>query len=342
MNNSINGDSPQKDTIDFSELIKALLDNSKPFAPRYLYRLSGLESNEAEQFYSTWPKVDVARRRALLEDLENLEETNTLVSFKRVFENALDDDDAQVRISAIRSLWEHDDSALITKFLDLLENDPDPSVQAQAASGLGKYVWLGELDEISSRSLNKIIDKLLAVMADMENPPAIRSQALASLGYASHPKVAPLIEDAYENGDEEWLRCALIAMERSANEQWAPQVINNLYHDENKVRLAAINAAGELEINDAVPMLIEMLQDNEEEIRWTAAWALSKIGGDEVQEALENALGETEDEEEMEVLENALDNLAIFDDSIDFNLLDFSEEDLEDMSPFDDDDDIEE
>lgn len=335
---SFNGDSPQKESIDFPELIQALLDNSKPFAPRFLYRLSGLESSEVEQFFKAWPAVDVARRRALLEDLENLEEANTLVSFKPIFENALGDEDPQVRGSAIRSLWEHDDSALISKFINLLDNDPVETVRAQAAAGLGKYVWLGELEEISSNSLNKIVEKLLAVMTTMENSPTIRSQALTSLGYSSHPKVEALIEDAYESGDEVWLRCALIAMERSAEERWAPQVINNLYHEENEVRLAAINAAGELEIGEAAPVLIEMLQDNEEEIRWTAAWALSKIGGDEVQEALENALAQTEVDEEMEVLENALDNLAIFDESIDFNLFDFSEDDLEDMSTIDEND----
>lgn len=338
-----NGSTPPSESIDFSELIAALLDNSKPFAPRYLYRLSGLEGDEARQLFDSWPEVEAARRRALIEDLENLEESNTLVSFKRIFENALDDEDPQVRVRAIRALWEYDDSALIQPLMTMLDDDPEVSVQAQAAAGLGKFVWLGEIEEISHKSLDMIIDKLLAVMADKQIAPAIRVKTLASLGFASHPKVEALITDAYENGDEEWLRSSLIAMERSADNQWAPHVINNLYHEDTEVRLAAINAAGELEISEAVPMMIEMLQDNEEEIRWTAAWSLSKIGGDEVLEALENRLGEVEDEEEIEVLENALDNLAIFDESVDFNLFDFDEDDLEDMTALDEaDDDIEE
>ena len=58
--------------------------------------------------------------------------------------------------------------------------------------------------------------------------------------------------------------------------------------------------------------LEEEAQDSE--IRAAIFWSLSKIGGEEVRETLETILEETEDEEEVEILEEALDNLSFTED----------------------------
>jgi HEAT repeat protein len=325
-------DTPQNEAIDFSELIQALLDNSKPLSPKYLFRLSGLNHDEVQQFAAAWLKVDLLRRRALLEDLEELAEANTLVSFEEVAETALDDPDSIVRRTAIRCLWESVHSRFIEKFIHMLDNDPDTSVRAQAASGLGNYVFMGEMEEINEKTLDAIVDKLLGVVDDKQIDPSIRSRALTSLGFSSHLRIPELIEDAFDNGDDEWQRCALIAMERSTDKQWAPMVMDSLEHESQKVRLAAVTAAGELEIHEAAPMMIEMLQDEDDEIRMAAVWALSQIGGDEAREAIENYLEQTEDEDEIELLENALDNLDFYEDLIDFDMFDFDDEDLDNLT----------
>jgi HEAT repeat protein len=336
-NNTFN--SSKNEAIDFSDLVQALLDNSQPLAARYLYRLSGLEGEELKQFTSIWPKVELSRRRALIEDLEELAEANTLVTFESVSETALDDPDPIVRRAAIRSLWESVRLSLVDKFIQMLDNDYDSSVRAQAAAGLGNYVFMGEMEEIKKETLDRVVDKLLGILDDKQIDPNIRSQALTALGFSSHSRVAVLIEDSFETGDEDWQRCALITMERSADKQWTPYVMNSLDHESQKVRLAAINAAGELEILDAIPMLIEALQqDDEEEIRMGAAWALSQIGGDEAREAIESYLEQTEDEDEIDLLEDALENLDFYDDMINFDMFDFDEEDLDDLSAFSPDD----
>lgn len=318
-------------SIPFSDLISALLDNSIPLAARFLYRLSGLEGDELQQFIDTWPKIHPNRRRTLIEDLEDLSDSNTLVLFTSVFTTALDDIDPQVRATALRALWDSQESNLIPKFLDMLDNDIDINVRAQAASGLGIYIYMGEIEEIPAESLNKIVNKLLQLMDDPQNDIRIRQKALAALGFSNHPSVQTLIEDSYESGDEEWMQYALLAMERSAEKQWFPLVISCLNHENDLIRLAAVSAAGELEIGDAIPSLIDMLQEQNNEIRIAAAWALSQIGGEEAQEALELLLEQTDDSDEMDQLENALDNLLFNQDFLDFDLFDFSEDDSEDL-----------
>ena len=316
--------------IPFSDLISALLDNSTPLSPRYLYRLSGLEGNELEQLSQTWSEISLARRRALIEDLEDLSDSNTLVVFTSVFTIALDDIDPQIRITALRALWDSEETSLIPNYLKILANDADIEVRAQAASGLGIYIYLGEIEEIPAESLERIVHILLQLVDDPQIDKRIRQKALASLGFSSAPRVPALIEESYELGDEEWLQYTLLAMERSLDKQWFPHVISCLNHDNDLIRLAAISAAGELEISDSIPHLIDMLQDQNDEIRIAAAWALSQIGAEEAQESLELLIDQTDDPDELNHLENAMENLLFNQDMIDFNLFDFDENDLDD------------
>ena len=48
----------------------------------------------------------------------------------------------------LRMLWEYEDEKLIPTLIELLKVDFDPIVRSQAAAALGKYVYLGEIEEI--------------------------------------------------------------------------------------------------------------------------------------------------------------------------------------------------
>jgi HEAT repeat protein len=124
---------------------------------------------------------------------------------------------------------------------------------------------------------------------------------------------------------------ALIAMGRSANKQWNPMVIENISHTDYMVRLRAVQAGGDLAAVKAVPHLIERLHDPDDEVRMAAVWALSEIGGEDARNALESILEETEDEDELDLIEDALENLEFTEMVDDLTLFDLEEEDLEDM-----------
>jgi hypothetical protein len=77
--------------------------------------------------------------------------------------------------------------------------------------------------------------------------------------------------------------------------------------------------------------MLHLLDDPEKEIWQAAVWALSEIGGDDAKLALETALMATKEEDEIQFLEEALDNLDFNEMEFGFEMLDLSEEDLEDM-----------
>lgn len=327
--------------IDFQEVVDALLELETPFPARLLYRFSDLHGEDLKRMTALWPELTPERRESLLEDLELLTESNYVVSFEAVSKLGLADPASRVRQLAIRSLWESESPELIPSFIEIMENDTNVETRAQAARGLGKFVFLAEIEEINESQGAEVIEKLLAI-DDAKNPTWLRCAALESLGFSSLPQVREMIEQAYQKDNDEWMISALIAMGRSADPQWIPMVIENIDHPDNMVRLRAAQASGELTAAKAVGHLIEHLQDPDDEVRMAAVWALSEIGGDEAQSAIEAVLEETEDEDELDLIEDALENLEFSKMAEDFSLLDLEEEDLEEMIRTEDDEELEE
>lgn len=317
--------------LSFDEVILALRDESQPFPARYLFRLSGLEGEELGLLTRIWPQLSTARRLGLLEDLETLADSNTVMHFDAVNRIALGDEDARVRLTAVRSLWPSEQPALVPQLFELLDHDENPEVRAQAASALGRFIYLGEMGKIPETILRAVEEKLLSTL-EADQDELVQRRSLESLGYSSRADVPDLIEEAYERDDDEWIGRAIFAMGRSADDRWAPLVIERLNDPSAELSREAARAAGELELADALPALVDLLQDEESELRLAAAWSLSQIGGNGVAEALEELLERTEDENEIDLIENAIENLAFTQEMSDLNLMDFSPEDLEDMA----------
>ena len=83
------------------------------------------------------------------------------------------------------------------------------------------------------------------------------------------------------------------------------------------VRLAAVEAAGELRLASARTILFKVLEEEEEdEITSAAIWSLSQIGGEDVRLYIENLLDLAEEDEDVEFLEEALENVEFTDELI--------------------------
>lgn len=337
--------------IPFQQLLEALLDTETPFHPRYLYRLSDLDAAEMEMLSQAWEKVPAWRRKALMEDIETMGENDYLLSYEAIAQFAIQDENPEVRLPAVRALSEFENPAMIDPFIDMLYKDPDHLVRAAVASALGKFVYLGEIEEIPEKDLRRVEDALLSVTAGSDEI-LVRRRALEALSFSSREEVPPLIEQAYNSSERDWLVTALFAMGRSANERWKPAVMAHLEDSFPAVRAEAARAAGELEITSARRKLVELLDDPDENVRAASIWSLSQIGGQGVRQILERLYQETDDDQEAEFIESALDNLAFTEDVQIFTMFDFpqdgdgaqadEDEDILDLIDFDDLDDFDE
>lgn len=313
--------------INFNQVIDALLDDNAEFPVAYMVSLSDIPANYLAMLKNAWSLISPARKAFLMENIELIHESEITSNYEDIAELALDDANSAARISSLRLFWDYENDRLIQKFIDMMGNDPDVGVRAQAASTLGKYLYLAEIEMIDIE-YQQIIDAALINVLRSNESEMVRQKALEAFGYSSNPQVSELIHIAYNSGDYNWIFSALEAMGRSADEKYTSLVLPMLAHPDPRIQREAIFAAGELEITSARTMLLRMAfeLEQDEDLWVEAISALSKIGGEGVFDAFQKLLENSSTDEEEDFLNEAIENLDLTNDmSLGFDLMGFQE-----------------
>jgi HEAT repeat protein len=313
-------------TTDLQHLLDALADPSQPIQNDLLEAVSDLDVPEFQTFQTAWSGCDSGRKVQILEHLGQLADEDIELNFDRINRLALGDEEPRVRRQAIQNLWECEEPSLGQRLAALVEADPSPDVRATAAAALGRFVYLGEVEEIDEQLLRQVEDRLLTAQRD-DPEQGVRLRSLESLGYSSRPEVTPLIEAAYRSGLEPRVQSALKAMARSESPSWEASILENLHHASPALRAEATRAAGELELRGCVDDLIELAEDTIDEVRLAAIWSLAQIGGQDAAQALTRLLESAEDEDEIALIEDGLDYITFVDGTRDIPLLDLDPQD---------------
>lgn len=314
----------QRKNISFQQVLSALLNDTAPLPHAFLRQLSDLEAMDLAALESVWLRVNPSRRAELIESLADLAENDTLVMYDNIARMALTDPDPRVRATAVSMLDQDEDPRLGQVFIDMMRKDPAAEVRAESAGALGWLVYRGELEELPEELHHRIEDELLSVYNSSDEK-IVRRGALESLGFSSRDEVPELLRNAYTSGDDDWLVSALFAMGRSADQSWEADVRRMLRHGNSDVQFEAVRAAGELALESTRRILLDLLEEEvqEFEVRAAVIWSLSQIGGEETRETLERLLEESDDEQEIKILEDALDNLTFTEEGEGFDLLEF-------------------
>ncbi len=312
--------------ITFQSVLDHLLDSKKDIPQAHLQYYSDLDPKSLRLFLDIWPRVTPDRKVLLLDHLLSYLDSDTLVSYEEIGRELLKDADGEVRSRAIGLLAESDDPRLVEPLLNIFLTDSEIAPRIEAADLLGEFVLLGELEELDESTQREIEDALLSIIRSEESA-SLRRHALEALGYSSRDEAFNIIESAYQREDPIWIASALRAMGRSHDDRWTDSVVAKLLDVDPRIRFAAAEAAGELNIAEAAPIMMQMLEDEEEDDDVTSAviWSLSQIGGDDVRVYLLNLLENTDDEDAIKFLEDAIENLDFFDELNHFDLLSLDE-----------------
>jgi hypothetical protein len=310
----------------FEKLLQEIGDTETRLSISSLYGLSGMDRDEVLAFQEAWPSMAIERRHQIINCLVEIAEASFEVNFGPVFRFCLGDEDERVREAAIEGLWEDNDTALINPLLTLLRDDSSIPVRAGAASSLGRYVLLGELDKIKTQHVALVREALLETIRSSFEHLEVRRRAIEAIAYSGDEDVRGIIEAAYYDEDERMRTSAVFAMGRSADPYWSDLVINELESARPEMRYEAAMACGELGLSAAIPLLANLVNDPDREVQAVAIWALGQIGGDEARRILYDCYRE-DDEFLCEAVEEALEQLEFM-----HGLLDISLDDLLDMS----------
>jgi HEAT repeat protein len=318
---------------DLRELLQELREEPVALPFSRLYALSDLSGQKLADFRATWDAFPPAQRRRLAYALVELAEASFEVNFDAIFRHCLDDPDDEVRAKAIDGLWENEDVVLIGPLLTKLRIDPSIRVRAAAATGLGRYVLAGELEQLEAPIQMRIMSELLMTIHSAEESPSVRRRAIESVAYASTPEVLEVLEIAYYDEDEKMRISAVVGMGRSCDKRWKDIILTELESASAAMRYEAALACGGLALRDAVPALARQLDDADRQIRDAAIWSLGQIGGDQAKQALLAAY-EDADEDTQAILDEALAEQALLEGDLEFPLYELDQDRLDD--PLDD------
>lgn len=296
-----------------------------------LRALSDLSGNQLDEFKQAWPSIAADKRLEIMKQLGEQSEDSFDLNINAVSRVALQDADDQVRAAAIRNLWEDEGRDLVDPFLNFLLRDDSEAVRIAAATALGMYVYLGEMEEIPEELTERIEDALFEIF-EGDDTLEVRRRALESIGFSQRPEAVEAISRAYEDSDELMRVSSLFAMGRNLDpDKWGDIVLANLEHTSPQVRFEAARAAGEMQLEDAIPTLGELLNDPDPEVQDISAWSLGEIGGGEAHDLLEQRL-ETAEGDLAQTIEDAMNNAQLMDDVMDFGMLEASDDDEDEQA----------
>jgi len=272
------------------KLLAELGDDTKNLLAGHLTYLSDLPSEELEAFTKAWEKMAAPRRQELISHLVFLAEGNPELNFDTLFRIALSDPEAEVRGKAVEGLAECEDPQFIEPLLELAQKDASEEVRPAAISALGHFALLAELQKIRPKYGLRIMEALIVLIRDQDQPLAVRRRAVEAVAPLSQPEVKKAITEAYLNPLLLLKVSALYAMGRNCDSTWLPILLPELRNPVVEIRYEAVGALGELGDETAIPHLVPPCYDEDVQVQEAAVRALGKIGGPEARLALRQCL----------------------------------------------------
>jgi hypothetical protein len=328
----------EKPTLDATLTALASSEAQLHFADIY-YGLSGLSPDEIDQVRPVWLSLDDERRQKLMRQIADLSEVDFELDYGAFGLFALDDPSAEVRQAAIDTLWIDISATFMSRLMNMAETDHADTVRAAAMSELGRFILMGEYEELPEKEARRAQDTALAAWNNKAEDFHVRRRALEALANGSHEIVPAAILEAYNSPELLMKVSAVFAMGRTCNSHWADLVMTELGSSEPEIQFEAARAAGELGLAKSVRYLSVLALQRDTEIREVAVWSLGEIGGEKAIHTLTELAElaeEHEDDDFLELVEDALANAEMFgnldlddDDEDDFDLdyLDYEEDD---------------
>ncbi len=313
--------------LPFSNVLTALF-GSEDVPVHLIYRLSDMSAADFKLFQKEWSEVAEDRRAAIVRHMADIAEENYVVDFTPVFSWLFEDTYPAVRQAALDGIWDSTDPRLVQPVIGLLQADRDASVRAAAARALAHYILLAEWGQVSPALTAPIIEALLAEYDRPATALEVKRAALEALGAANHPRVAGLIQDAYDDGPMDLQLSAIFAMGSSADRQWLSILDDEMTSPSPDFRAEAARAAGAIGASESLDALEQLLGDEDLEVATAAVYALGQIGGDRANELLLRLSEDPDFEELYDAIDEALEEMEWLDGQ--FDLLSFSDSEDDD------------
>ncbi|MDX2075073.1 MAG: HEAT repeat domain-containing protein [bacterium] len=301
----------EKPSLAETEQLLRLGKNLKPAQyPSLIYGLSDLSQEEATSLRPAWRALETTKRRDLTQQLIDAVEINYLLDYRSIALMAIEDEDPQVRASAVELLWDDESLEVMHKLVHLVRHDKGIEVRASAFTGLGRFILLGEYDEVPKEEIQFAQTAAYDSWKNLNEPVEVRRRALEAFSNCTDDRLPEMITEAYKSHLPEMRVSAIYAMGRSYDSQWTSTILREMDNENPQIRYEAVRAAGELEIKQAVQQLGKLARgEHDREIMLMAIWSLGEIGGElptKILQRLSDKAEESDDEDLIDAIDEAI------------------------------------
>lgn len=301
--------------------------------PAVVFGFSDLEPDQLEQVRPIWQKLPEDQRVMIMERLAEGSEADFALDYTLFSRLGYDDPAAAVRIAALQAGWTDESLPTLHRLMEIAKHDPVAEVRAAAITQVGRFIYLGEIEEISKADSEPAEELALSLHTDPKESIDVQRRALEALAHSSRPGIEKLIQAAYEHDDFMMRVSAVNAMGNSCDDHWASIIMDELDSPNAEMCFEAIRAAGAIGLAQCVHRLSELSYSDDQQLQEAAIWSLGEIGGDQAIAALNQLqlfAEEMDDDDLLDCIEDALAVASMMSDlDFDFELLDF-DPDLDD------------
>jgi len=218
----------------------------------------------------------------------------------------LEHPDENVRVAAVRGLWDSPPGEVREQLFRLLDKDASEEVRATAVGVMGRYIYEGlllteaadpsDIWEIRYDDVVAARQRLDAILFDNSSPILLRRRALEALSFDPGPEEITLMQKWIRHPDPNVRMSTVFSMGRSELEQWDDAIIKALEDSSLEVRREAIRAIAEAELAEGIPALAVFLEGESRELKMEAIVALGRVGGSDALTFLRQMAGSDDDE----------------------------------------------
>lgn len=224
----------------------------------------------------------------------------------------LNETEPSIKAKVIKFLDADESILAFTAVVETALRDPNKELRVAAIEILGANAYYVELEEIDDEIGEKTLETLLSLKKDPDIE--IQQAALIAVSYVVNDDTNQWLKEAFNRKGNDWQEAALWAVGNNLTSEWESRVIDGLYSKAGGIRRAAIISAGSMGLESARERLIELLDEEEgSELFEDVIFALAKVGGEQVLTIFEAIIANTEDEELIEVVRDAIDEVEFSD-----------------------------
>ncbi|MHB8084431.1 MAG: HEAT repeat domain-containing protein [Dehalococcoidia bacterium] len=249
--------------------------------------LSDLNDDDFSRFRTTWRSLGLEKRLSLISRMIGISEDDLILDFTRLFKLGLEDPEESIRIKCVEGLELEDKYNLARPIIKVLKSDESEEVRTVAARALRKFALMAELGDVPENVSQDIFSALLETLEDTKELLTVRRRALEAIAPFRQELVEDYIEDYYHSENARVKASAIFAMGLNCNPRWIDFLIDEMQSKTPEFRYEAAKASGEIEDEQAVPYLLNLLNDEDHEVQDAAIMSLGKIGGKEAKQALQ-------------------------------------------------------